>query len=62
MHRAPTIYRLLLDVLTYVWLLLRPSSAVAAENLFYNTIAGLLTDCDSYNFLSRPQQMRVISP
>jgi len=28
------IYRLLLDVLTYAWLLLRPSSIVAAENMF----------------------------
>ncbi len=34
MFRAALIYRLLLDALTYAWLRLRPSSTVAAENLF----------------------------
>ncbi len=34
MFRAALIFRLLLGVLTYVWLLLRPNSIVAAENLF----------------------------
>jgi hypothetical protein len=32
--RAAIIYRLLLDGLTYLWLLLRPNRSVAAENLF----------------------------
>jgi hypothetical protein len=34
MFSAAIIYRLLLDALTYAWLLLRPNSSVAAENLF----------------------------
>lgn len=34
MFRAAIIYKLLLDALTYIWLLLRPNSIVATENLF----------------------------
>ncbi len=33
MFRAAMIYRLLWDALTYAWLLLRPRSTVAAENM-----------------------------
>ena len=46
MFRAAIIYRLLLDALTYAWLLLRPSSIVAAENLFLRRQLALYQERD----------------
>jgi len=46
MRRATIIYRLLFDVVTFVWLLLRPSETVAVENLFLRRQLALYKEHD----------------